>query len=178
MASSADRRPAWSCPYHHLSCLRGPHKGKERPGDPEGLPLPLVLLFSPTVTRALPWPIKGKAGHPTKGHHIAQELIIPHEIRSKPLASNLEHIVEQRPSSRHPFVLSIRDLGPVPLSPVCNPSSSNELDVGTFCPNQYKPRVLLAHHPSQTCNNTNLLVGVYSKHRQVESHVRALPTPS
>jgi len=25
---------------------------------------------------------------------------------------------------------------------------------------------LLAHHPCRTCNNTNLLVGVYSKHRE------------
>ena len=47
-----------------------------------------------------------------------------------------------------------------------NMSNNNELDVGTFSPNQYKPRVLLAHHPSQTRNITNLLVGVYLKHRQ------------
>ena len=48
---------------------------------------------------------------------------------------------------------------PFPLSPVCNPyykpsagnTSSSELDVGTFRPNQYKPLCLLqAHHPNQT----------------------------
>ena len=27
----------------------------------------LVLLFSSAVTRAFPWPIKGKAGRPMKG---------------------------------------------------------------------------------------------------------------
>ena len=104
---------------------------------------------------AFPWPIKGKVGHPTKGH---QKNNPSHNIILEPVASNLEHIAEQRPSSRYPFVLSTRDLGPVPLSPVCNPyyklfnasntSSNNELDVGTFHPNQYKPHVLLAHHPS------------------------------
>ena len=86
------------------------------------------------------------------------------------------YIAEQRPSSQQSFDLSIRDLGSFPLSPVCNPyyelfsanntSSSHELDVGTFRPNQYKPCVFLAHHPGQTHNNTNLLVGVYSKHPQ------------
>ena len=148
-------------------CQRGLHEGKERPNDPEGLPFPLVLLFSPVVTRAFPWPIKGKAGHPIKGHRTTSD--------QRPLASNLEHIAEQQLSSRYPFVLSTKDMGPVPLSPVCNPyyelfsasnmSNSNELNVGTFCPNQYKPRVLLAHHPSQTRNIRNLLVGVYSKHQ-------------
>jgi len=44
-------------------------------------------------------------------------------------------------------------------------NTSNRLDIGTFCPNQYKPRVLLAHHPAQTRNNTNLFVGGNSKHR-------------
>ena len=115
MALSADRHSAWSCPRHHLSCQRGLHRGKERPEDPKGLPLPLVLLFSPIVTRAFLWPIKEKAGRPTKGHRIS------HHITPEPLASNLEHIAKQRPSSRHPFDLSIRDLGPVPLSPICNP---------------------------------------------------------
>ena len=82
---------------------------------------------------------------------------------------------------RHPFNLSIRDLGPVPLSTVCTPyyepfsanntNNSCKLDVGTFCPNQYKPFVFLAHHPGLTRNNTNLLVGVYSKHRQLARQV-------
>ena len=67
-------------------------------------------------------------------------------------------------------------MGPFPLSPVCNPyyklfsannkSNSDKLDVGTFCPNQYKPCVFLAYHLGQTRNNTNSLIGVYSKQRQ------------
>ena len=137
MALSVDRRPTWSCPCHHLSCQRGPQRGKERLDDPEGLPLPLVLIFSFNVTCAFPWPIKGKVGHPIKGEGTASD--------QERLASNLEQIAEQRPSSRYPFVLFTRDLGPVPLSPVCNPyyelfgasntGNSHELDVGTFCPN-------------------------------------------
>ena len=128
--------------------------------------------FLPSVIPALSWPIKGKAGHPTKG--IDSPYHISHHITAEPLASNLEHIAEQRPSSRHLFDLSIRDLRPIPLSPVCNPyyelfsanntSSSHELDVGALCPNQYKSCVFLAHHPGQTHNNTNLLISVYSKH--------------
>ena len=50
-------------------------------------------------------------------------------------------------------------------------SSNDELDVGTFCPNQYKPCVFLAHHLGYMRNNTNLLVGVYSKHRQLACKV-------
>ena len=142
MASSADGHPAWSCPYHHRPCQRRPHKGKERPGDPKGLPLPLILLFSPIITCAFPWPIKGKSRRPTKGDEIAQHCTTSDQ---KPLASNVKHIAKQRPSSWYPFVLSTRVLGPAPLSPICNPyyelfsvsnmSSSNELDIGIFCPN-------------------------------------------
>ena len=66
-------------------------------------------------------------------------------------SSNPEHTTEQRTSSRHPFTLSMRDLGHVPLSTVCTPyyepfsannmSNSSKLDIGTFFPNQYKPCV-------------------------------------
>ena len=78
-------------------------------------------------------------------------------------------------SNRALSTRSLETWNPFPLSPVCNPyyklfsasnmSSSHGLDVGAFCPNQYKPCVFLAHHPSQTRNNTNLLVGGNSKHR-------------
>ena len=44
-------------------------------------------------------------------------------------------------------------------------SDNNKLDVGTFCPNQYKPYVLLAQLLSQTCNIRNLLIGGNSKHQ-------------
>ena len=122
------------------------------------------FFFLPSVIPASPSSIKGKAGHPTTEND---------RFNTPRITS---HTAEQQPSSQCPFDLSIRDLGHVPLSPVCNPyyklfsdnntSSSHELDVGTFCPNQYKPCVFLAHPPGQTLNNTNLLVGVYSKHRQ------------
>ena len=98
--------------------------------------------FRPSVIPASPWSIKGKAGHNTK---VTDRLNTPH-ITSQ--------IAEQRPSSQHPFDLSIRDLGSFPLSPVCNPyyelfsannmSNSHELDVGIFCPNQYKPFVFFS----------------------------------
>ena len=54
--------------------------------------LSLVLLFSSTVTRAFPWPIKGKAECPIKGHQIDSS-----QIRTNP--SNPEHTAEQQPSS-------------------------------------------------------------------------------
>ena len=34
--------------------------------------LSLVLLFPSIVTRAFPWPIKGKVGHPMKGIELSQ----------------------------------------------------------------------------------------------------------
>ena len=55
-----------------------------------------------------------------------------------------------------------------------NTSSNHELDVGTFCPTQYKPYVFLAHHSDQTHNNINLLVGVYSKHRHLSNLILPL----
>ena len=93
---------------------------------------PIYNLCSP------PWSIKGRVGHPTKGR---DQFDTSHT--TLPTA-------EQQPSSRYSFNLSIRDLGPVPLSTVCTPyyepfsannTSSSKLDVGTFCPNQYKPCV-------------------------------------
>ena len=137
---------------------------KEDPAPSKDLLCLWFFFFLPSVILASPWSIKGKAGHPTKGMN---------RFNTPRISS---HIAEQQPSSQRPFNHSIRDLGPVPLSPICTPyyepfsanntSSNHELDVGTFCPNQYKPCVILAHHPAQTRNNTNLLVGVYSKHRQ------------
>ena len=101
--------------------------------------------FSSTITHAFPWPIKGKAGRPMKG--IDPD---PHknEPRDKNTRAPHEHTAKQRSSSQHPFTSSTRDLGSfLSLLPVCNPyckpsvgnTSSSELDVGTFRPNQYKP---------------------------------------
>ena len=131
MASSADRclaRPYQdqrTCTQHGAIPVTTCHVSRahtEEKEDPTSLKDFLCLWFSSSlmsVIPALPWPIKGKVGYPTKGidspHHTSQH------ITAKPLASNLEHIVEQRSSSQHPFDLSIRDLGPVPLSPVYNP---------------------------------------------------------
>ena len=111
---SADMRPTWGCPCHRLPCQRGPHGGKEGPATLKDFLCLSFSFFLPSVTRALPWPIKGKAGHPSKG--ISSRHRTSHHITAEPLASNLEHIAEQQPSSQHRFDLSIRDLGPVPLA--------------------------------------------------------------
>ena len=154
--------PAWSYPQHHLPCQEGSLRGKRRPGTFEG-PSPLVFLLSPICNPCFPLVYKREAGHPTKET----------DRLNTPCITSRR--AEQQPSSQHPFDLSIRDLGSFPLSPVCNlyyesfcannTSSSHELNVGTFCPNQYKPCVFLVHYLNQTRNNTNLFVHVQSKHR-------------
>ena len=136
---------------------------KEDPTSLKNLLYLWFFFFLPSVVPASPWSIKGKAGHPTNGDQFHTS----------------HHIVEQHPSSQHPFDLFIRDLGHVPLSPVCtryykpfsanNTSSNHELDVGTFCLNQYKPYVFLAHHLGRTRNNINLPVGVYSERQHYPS---------
>ena len=76
--------------------------------------------FPSTVTHAFPWPIKGKARHPIRGiatHHINSDL---NPLNLEPIRAH-KHIARKRPSSRHPFVPLTRDLGPVPLSTICNP---------------------------------------------------------
>ena len=96
---------------------------------------PSFFSFSSAVTRAFPLLIKGEAGRPMKGDRIKTQ----------------EHDTSTRLSDKR--ALSTRSLLPpetwdhLPLSPVCNPyykpsvsnTSSSELDVGTFRPNQYKP---------------------------------------
>ena len=62
---------------------------------------------------------------------------------------------------------------PLPLSPVCNPyckpsagnTSSNELDKGTFRPNQYKP-FCLPSTPSEPDAQIQIYSSVVRKHRQ------------
>ena len=116
--------------------------GKKHLASSKDLLYPLVFFLSYVIS-APPWSIKGGAGHPTKGTD----------------RFHTQHTVKQQPSSWHPFD-HFRDLGPVPLSTVCTPyyesffgtnnTSSSKLDVGT---------------------NINLLVGVYSKHRQYYQQV-------
>ena len=160
--------PAWSYPWHHLPCQWGSHREKGRPDIFKGPHLPLIFLLSLICNPCSPLAYKRESKAPHQGDRFNTL-----RIRS--------HILKQQPSAQHPFDLSIRDLGHFPLSPVCNPnyelfganntSSSHKLDVGSFCPNQYKPSVFLAHHSGQTRNKTNLLVGVYSKHRQLARQV-------
>ena len=100
--------------------------------------------FYSVVTRALPSPIKGEAGHPMK-RGIQIGIRPNHEIKTQ------EHDMSTRLSSDRALstrsFLSPETWDPFPLSPVCNPyyklsagnTSSSELDVGTFHPNQYKP---------------------------------------
>ena len=99
----------------------------------------------------------------------------PHETepRDKSARARHEHTAEQRSSSQHPFIPFTRDLGPLTLSPVCNPyykssagnTSSNELDVGTFRPNQYKPLCPLST-PSKLDTQIQIYSSVVRKHRQ------------
>ena len=136
--------------------------------------------FSSAITHAFPWPIKGKAGHPIKGG----ELTAWHETRSDHLTNEP---IEPQTHSQVATEVSVsihsfhQRLGTYPsltrLLPLqqtlsaSNMSSSNKLYAGTFCMNQYKRRVLLAHHPSQMRNIRNLLVGGNSKHQHCLSWV-------
>ena len=70
---------------------------------------------------------------------------------------------------------------PLPLSPVCNPyckpsagnMSSSELDIGTFCLNQYKPLCPLST-PSELDVQIQIYSSVVRKHRQVDSITRSI----
>ena len=91
-----------------------------------------------------------------------------------------EHDMNTRLSGKR--ALSTRSLpppetwDPLPLSPVCNPyckpsagnTSSSELNVGTFRPNQYKPLC-----PPNTPSDPDAQIQIYSsvvrKHRQPQS---------
>ena len=68
--------------------------------------------FPSTVTCASLWPTNGKAGRPMKGTRI--DRIETHHTNSdsnpEPIRAH-KHSAEQRPSSRQPFIISIRDLG-------------------------------------------------------------------
>ena len=83
--------------------------------------------FPSTVTCDFPWPIKGKAGRPMKGGSTRVDRITTHHINWDSNPSNPEptrthkHTAGKQPSSRHWFAPLTRDLGPVPLSTVCNP---------------------------------------------------------
>ena len=93
-------------PWHRLPGQQGRLKGKGRPDTFEGPSLPLIFLFLPYVIPAPPRSIKGRAEHPAKGT----------DQFDKPRTTL--HTAEQQPSSQYSFDLSIRDLGPVPLSTI------------------------------------------------------------
>ena len=59
-----DMRLAWGCPCHHLLCQWGPHGGKGRCGDPEGLSLPPIFLFSPIYNSCSPLAYKRESRAP------------------------------------------------------------------------------------------------------------------
>ena len=76
-----------------------------------------------SITRAFPWPIKGKAGHPMKGtrthrNKSPQLGLKPIEPRTD---QNTQAHSRETIESWHPFAPLIRDLGHVPLSTVYNP---------------------------------------------------------
>ena len=64
LSGSADMRPMWDCPCHHLPCQRVLHRGKGRPGVLEGLPLPLFFLFSPICNPCSPLAYKRESKTP------------------------------------------------------------------------------------------------------------------
>jgi hypothetical protein len=68
--------------------------------------------------------------------------------------SNTEEQFNSTSSSLETWILSLSRLF---VTPTTNTSASNtsslELDVGTFCLNQYTPLCPLAHHPDQTCKH-------------------------
>ena len=177
MAPVTDKATTWSYPYRCLQGRQDPRKGKEGPGDPRGLLLLLILFFSVNCNPCFPLAYKRESMASHEGDSNRNTL---HRFRLKPIEpltdqNTQAHNKEAIELSQYLFTSFTRDLGPVTLSIICNPyyelfsasntSSSNKLYVGTFYPNQYKPHVLLAHHPSQTCNIRNLLVGDNSKHR-------------
>ena len=98
------------------------------------------FLFLLSVTPTSPWSIKGRAGHPTKGTDRFSYTTC-HTTHSQAATELL--------ASFRPFH---QRLGTCPsldrLYPQLrtffgtNNMSSNKLDVGTFCLNQYKPCVL------------------------------------
>ena len=64
LLGSMDMHPAWSYPWHHLSCQRGSLRGKGRPDIFEGPPLPLVSLFSPICNPCSPLAYKREGREP------------------------------------------------------------------------------------------------------------------
>ena len=97
--------------------------------------------FSSVVTRAFPWPIKGKAGRPLKGADRITLNRSEHEINTQEHGTNTWPSSDRALSTRS--LLSLETWDPFPLSLVYNPyykpsagnMSSAELDVGTFSPN-------------------------------------------
>ena len=98
------------------------------------------FLFLPSVIPAPPWSIKGRAGHPTKGmdrfsyttHHTTHS-----QAATKLLASfrPFHQRLGTCPSLDRLYPLLRTFFG-------ANNTSNSRLDIGTFCPNQYKPCVL------------------------------------
>ena len=100
--------------------------------DPEILKGILSLARSSPFLRCNPcFPLayKRESRAPQEGHLTIKQAnyrsrpdpIEPSRTHRTSNRSQHKHTAEEQPSSRHPFIPSIRDLGPIPLSPVCNP---------------------------------------------------------
>ena len=109
--------------------------GKEDPAPSKDLLYLWFFPVSPICNPCSPLVYKRGTGHATKGTD----------------RFHTQYTAKQQPSTWRPFDLSIRDLGPVPLSTICTPyyepfsvlkHEQHKLDVGTFCLNQYKPCVI------------------------------------
>ena len=135
-------------------------KEKKDPATLEAFFSLLFFYLSSSVTRAFPSPIKGEAGRPMMGRW-----------------GQKEHGMSTRLSGKR--ALSTRSLlpsetwDPFPLSLVCNlycktsagNTSSSELDVEIFHPNQYKPFC-----PSSTPSEPDTQIQIYSSMVQKHRH--------
>ena len=125
--------------------------------------LSLVLLLFLRYNPCFPFAYKRGSRMPHEGGILIQE----HDTSTR--------LSDKRALSTHSF-LPPETWDPFPLSPVCNPyykpsagtTSSSKLDVGTFCPKQYKPLC-----PPSTPSEPNAQIQIYSsvvrKHRHPES---------
>ena len=123
--------------WHCLPCQRASSEEKEDPAPLKDLLVLWFFLLPPSVIPAPPWSIKGRTEHPTKGtdrfntHHTHNQAATELLTSFRPFHQRL---------GTCPSLDRLYPLLRIFFS--ANNMSSNKLDVGTFCPNQYKPCVL------------------------------------
>ena len=110
---------------------------KEDPAHSKDLLCLWFFFFLPSVILAPPWSIKGRTGHPTRGRDQFDTHHTYSQVATKLLASfrPFHRRLETCPSLDRLYPLLRTFFG-------ANKTSSSRLDVGIFCPNQYKPCVL------------------------------------